>query len=108
VSGQAARQEASRQQPANAARKARRAPDPRIELAWHRVSVARRAAGVVAVFGFGAAIALARVSYAGHPKQPPRPLSAPAEFVQIVRKNLLQAGIVAPAKAPPGAATAVS
>jgi hypothetical protein len=57
---------------------------------------------------FGAGMALARVSYAGHSKRPLRPLAAPAGFVRIVRQNLLQAGIIAPAQAPPGASTSVS
>jgi hypothetical protein len=50
----------------------------------------------------------ARDSYAGHPKQPASALAASPRFVRIVRRNLLQAGVVAPAQAPPGAATAVS
>ena len=57
---------------------------------------------------FGAGIALTRLSYAGHSKRPLRPLAAPAGFVRVVRQNLLQAGIVAPAQAPPGASTSVS
>jgi hypothetical protein len=57
---------------------------------------------------FGAAMMLARHSYAGLPKQPPSALSADPQFVGIVRRDVLQAGIVAPAQAPPGAATAVS
>jgi hypothetical protein len=60
------------------------------------------------VLVFGAAMLFARASYAGHPKRPPRPLAAPPRFVHVVRENLLQAGIVAPAQAPPGAATSVS
>jgi hypothetical protein len=61
-----------------------------------------------ALVTFGVGIALARASYAGHSKRPLRPLAAPAGFVRIVRQNLLQAGIVAPAQAPPGASTSVS
>jgi hypothetical protein len=53
-------------------------------------------------------MAFSRHSYAGHPKHPASALSAPPRFVSIVRHNLLQAGIVAPAQAPPGAKTAVS
>jgi hypothetical protein len=63
------------------------------------------AAGVVA---FVAAIGLSRRSYASHPKHPARPLAAPGRFVGVVRRNLLQAGIVAPAQAPPEAQTSVS
>ena len=62
----------------------------------------------MAILGFGVAMALARVSYAGHPKKPARPLAAPPRFVKIVRQNLLQAGMVAPAQAPPDANTASS
>ena len=82
--------------------------DPRIAEARTRVVMARRVFGVVAVMGFGAAIALARTTYAGHQKQSVQPLSAPAKFVQVVKRSFLQAGIVAPAQAPPGAATAAS
>lgn len=98
----------SRQQPGKNPRKGRRGPDPRIQLAWRRAAVARRAFGVAAVVGFGAVILLARTTFAGHAKQAPRPLSAPTNFVQIVRRSYLQAGIIAPAQAPPGVATAVS
>lgn len=62
----------------------------------------------VAVLGFGAALGLSRAYYAGHPKKPLQPLTAPQRYVRIVRQNLLEAGIVAPAQAPPGAATASS
>jgi len=50
----------------------------------------------------------ARMSFPGHTKAPAKPLDAPPRFVKIVRRNLLQAGIVAPAQAPPGATTSVS
>jgi|SRR5579859_2044734 len=62
----------------------------------------------VALVCFGAGVALTRLSYAGHSKRPLRPLAAPADFVRVVRQNLLEAGIVAPAQAPPGASTSVS
>lgn len=57
---------------------------------------------------FAITMVFARHSYAGHAKQPATALGAPPQFVGIVRQNLLQAGVVAPAQAPPGAATAVS
>lgn len=88
--------------------KAPRAQDPRIQEAWRRASIAKRVLGVLGVMVFGAAMVLSRSTFAGHPKQAVRPLSAPREFVDIVRQNLLQAGLVAPANAPPGAATSVS
>jgi hypothetical protein len=82
--------------------------DPRIRAAWRRASRAKRAFGVVAVVLFGSAMGLSRSTFAGHPKAPVRALSPPSHFVDIVRKNLLQAGLVAPANAPPGATTGVS
>jgi hypothetical protein len=57
---------------------------------------------------FGAAMTLSRSTFSGHPKQAVRSLSAPREFVDVVRENLLQAGLLAPANAPPGAATGLS
>jgi hypothetical protein len=79
-----------------------------VSAARRRAAGAKKAVAVVAIVGFGVSMALARVSYAGHGKKPPRPLAAPPRFVKIVRANLLQAGVVAPAQAPPNASTASS
>jgi hypothetical protein len=76
--------------------------------ARRRVSVAKTLFGVVGALVFGIVMVFARQSYAGHPKHPATPLTAPPRFVSVVRQNLLQAGIVAPAQAPPGASTSVS
>lgn len=57
---------------------------------------------------FGAAMVFAQHSYAGHAKEPVSALEAPQRFIRVVKQDLLQAGVVAPAQAPPGAATAVS
>lgn len=84
------------------------APKPRVEAAHRRMRAAKAGVAGVAVVGFAAAFALARVSYAGHSKKPLHPLAPPPRYVRIVRQNLLQAGIVAPAEAPPGAATSTS
>jgi hypothetical protein len=67
-------------------------------------------AGFVAVVTvlFVGGMTLARHAYAGHAKAPVVPLAAPARYEQIVKKNLLQAGVVGPAQAPPGAASAPS
>ena len=81
---------------------------PRIDAARRRAELAKAVVVSVAVVGFGAAVALSRLSYAGHSKRPLQPLAAPPRYVQIVRQNLLQAGIVAPTEAPPGAETASS
>jgi hypothetical protein len=86
----------------------RRSEHSRVNAARRRAAGAKKAVAVVAVVGFGAAVVLARVSYAGHPKKPPRPLAAPPRFVKVVRENLLQAGMVAPAQASPEATTASS
>ena len=88
----------------------RQTPARAQELATAR----RRAAAVKALLSavaaglFGVAMVLSRHSFAGHAKEPVTALAAPPKFVKIVKKNLLQAGIVGPAQAPPGAATAVS
>jgi hypothetical protein len=51
---------------------------------------------------------LARASYAGHPKHSAKNLSIPQPLYAVVRKNLLQAGILAPATAPPDATASTS
>jgi hypothetical protein len=51
---------------------------------------------------------LARFTYAGHSKRPARALSIPPPLYRVVRQNLLQAGILAPATAPPDVATSTS
>jgi hypothetical protein len=53
-------------------------------------------------------MALARVTYAGHPKHAVKPLAIPPPLYNVVRQNLLQAGILAPATAPPDATTSTS
>jgi hypothetical protein len=63
---------------------------------------------VLASAGFGGWMMLARVTYAGHPKHAARPLAVPQPMYEVVRRNLLQAGVLAPATAPPDATTAAS
>jgi hypothetical protein len=82
--------------------------NPRLDLARRRARFAKAVFGTGGAVVFGAAMFFARQSFAGHPKSPAHPLVAPPRFVSIVRKNLLQAGVVAPAQAPPGATTSVS
>jgi hypothetical protein len=80
----------------------------RVELAR---SQARRAKVAIALGGlaaFAVAVPLARLTYGSHSKPRVRPLDAPESFRRSVRRDLLSAGILAPAQAPPGAATAVS
>lgn len=101
------RRRAATPSPAAPARAAAQAK-PRSEAARRRIAAAKLGVAGVALMGFAAALGFARISYAGHSKKPLRPLAAPPHYVEIVRQNLLQAGIVAPTQAPPGAATATS
>jgi hypothetical protein len=70
--------------------------------------IAKLGAAVAAVAGLAASMALARVTYAGHSKHAIKPLAIPQPLYEVVRKNLLTAGILAPATAPPDAATSTS
>jgi hypothetical protein len=79
-----------------------------LTAARRRAAVAKGLFGTAAAIVFGAAALFARHSYPGHPKSPAKPLGAPPSFVEVVRQNLLQAGVVAPAQAPPDASTSVS
>jgi hypothetical protein len=79
-----------------------------LDAARRRAIGAKAALVAVGAVVFGAAMVFSQRSYAGHPKEPPTALEAPPKFVRIVKQDLLQAGIVAPAEAPPGAATSVS
>lgn len=82
--------------------------ESRVAHARRRAQAAKGAVVAVGAVGFGAAMILARSTYTAHAKAPPRSLAAPPRFVRIVRQNQLEAGIVAPAQAPPDAATSVS
>jgi hypothetical protein len=79
-----------------------------LEAARRRAGVAKVLGGGLAVVIFGVAAVSARQSYPGHPKRVTTPLTPPRSYVQTVRRNLLQAGIVAPPQAPPGASTSAS
>lgn len=80
----------------------------RLAPARRRARIAKVGIGAAAVVGLGAAMGLSRVNYAGHSKHPVKPLAIPQPLYEVVRKNLLQAGILAPATAPPDATTATS
>jgi hypothetical protein len=88
----------------------RQARDRKAELeAARRRATATKVGFVTAVaVVFVGGMSLARNAYAGHAKAPVVPLAAPSRYERIVKKNLLQAGVVAPAQAPPGAASAPS
>ncbi len=59
----------------------------------------------IGALAFGAAAVLARGAYPGHVKRPITALAPPARFVEIVRKNQLESGILAPARADPSVVT---
>jgi hypothetical protein len=106
--------------PSRKSRRAKRRPTPtrrerapsakaaELGAAKRRAHKAKTILAAVGACVFGTAMVFARHSYAGHQKQPATSLAAPPRFVSVVRRNLLQAGVVAPAQAPPGAATAAS
>lgn len=73
-----------------------------------RAYAAKIGIGAAALVSVGVSMALARVTYAGHAKHPVRALSIPQPLYRVVRQNLLQAGILAPATAPPDVATSSS
>ena len=83
-------------------------PARRVEVVRHRAHIAKVGIAAAAALGFAAWMGLARATYAGHVKHPVRSLSVPQPLYQVVRRNLLQAGILAPATAPPDATTSTS
>jgi hypothetical protein len=94
----------------NEPRRARLSAERAAELASarrrSRIAKAVLAGSGACLFVSGAVFALH--SYAGHQKDPATALAASPRFVNVVRQNLLQAGVVAPAQAPPDASTSVS
>lgn len=90
------------------ARKVEESSPSRTVAARHRATVVKLSVGTVAAASLAGWMGLARVTYAGHPKHPARPLAIPPSLYDVVRHNLLQAGILAPATAPPDATTSSS
>lgn len=82
--------------------------EKRLAPARRRAAVAKVVLGVGGVCSFLTAAALARVAFPGHAKRHSRSLSPPKRFVAIVRQNQLEAGILAPAQAPPNVTSAPS
>jgi hypothetical protein len=80
----------------------------RLAPARRRARFAKLAIGAVALVSVVLSMALARVTYAGHQKRPVKNLAIPQPLYRVVRQNLLQAGILAPATAPPDVATSTS
>jgi len=82
--------------------------DSRLAPVRRRTRLAKFGVGLAVSAVFGGSIALARATYAGHAKHPSRPLAVPKSFYSVIRENLLQNGILAPAQAPPDAQTSSS
>lgn len=80
----------------------------RLEPVRRRVRIARLGLVGGAALLFGSSMALARVHFAGHHKQGVTPLAPPQNLLDVVRQDQLQAGILAPAEAPPGIGSAPS
>jgi hypothetical protein len=76
--------------------------------ARRRAALAKRTLAASAALTFVAGIALVRAHVPSHHRRKPPPLAAPKRFTSIVQRDLLAAGIMAPAEAPPSAVTAVS
>jgi hypothetical protein len=88
---------------------ARPAPDPsRLAPVRRRARIAKAGIAGGAILALGASMGLARVSYAGHSRHAIKTLAIPQPLYAVVRRNLLQAGILAPATAPPDATTSSS
>jgi hypothetical protein len=85
-----------------------RSRERRLAAARRRATFAKAVLAAGGACAFLAAAALAKVTYPGHHKRHSRSLSAPKRFVEVVRQNQLQAGILAPAEAPPGVTSAPS
>ena len=77
-------------------------------MAKRRAIAIKAAFTAVAAVVFGAGLVVTKNTFAGHPKEPSQALVTPPRYVRIVKKNLLQAGVVGPAQAPPGATSAAS
>ena len=95
-----------RSTPAKKAEAAARAQQ--LAAAKRRALATKAAFTAVAAVVFGAGLVVTKHTFAGHAKEPTQALATPERYVHIVKKNLLEAGVVGPAQAPPGAASAAS
>jgi hypothetical protein len=82
-----------------------RTPETRIGAARRRAGLAKLVLAGTAATAFVASAVLARVAYPGHHKKAVKALSPPHRFVEVVRQNQLESGILAPAQADPSVAT---
>ena len=76
--------------------------------AYRRARIAKVTLASFASLTFVAGIGLTRAHFPSHHKRKLRALAAPKRFTDTVRRDLLAAGIMAPAEAPADVATGVS
>jgi hypothetical protein len=76
--------------------------------ARRRARLAKGALASLAALTFLGGLGLTRAHVSSRPKHKPQALAAPDRFTSIVRRDLLAAGIMAPAEAPPDVASSVS
>jgi hypothetical protein len=86
----------------------RRAADARMASARLRARNAKIGLTAAGIAFFAAGMSLAHGNVAGHSRRQARPLAAPRRFQEVVRRDALDAGLLAPAEAPPRASTSVS
>ena len=84
------------------------ATESRLGRARRRAARAKLGLAAASAVIFAVGIAATRATVAGHARHPIRPLAAPPQFVRTVRRDALQAGVLAPPAASPGVATAQS
>jgi hypothetical protein len=82
--------------------------ESRHAAARRRARFAKGALASLAALTFVGGIGLTRAHFPSRQRRKAHPLSAPKRFTSIVRRDLLAAGIMAPAEAPPDVATSVS
>jgi hypothetical protein len=110
----AGREQAQRRPAAAPAATAGRRPEartgerPRRDAALRRARIAKTVVVAGALLTMTMVMAFARITYAGHVKHASPPLVIPKPLYDVVRRNLLQAGILAPATAPSSVVTGSS
>jgi hypothetical protein len=86
----------------------RGAAETRMASARRRARNAKIGLTAAGIAFFAAGMSLAHGNVAGHSRRQARPLAAPKRFQEVVRSDALNAGLLAPAQAPPRATTSVS
>jgi hypothetical protein len=82
--------------------------ETRLAAARRRARNAKIGLTAAGIAFFAAGMSLVHGNVAGHSRRQARPLAAPKRFQEVVRNDALDAGLLAPAQAPPRATTSVS